>query len=85
MDPKGLTSFTACRLLALDKNSGVRSIGIGEVLRRIIGKAILMITSADIRKAVGTQQLCAGQNSGVEARVHATRRTKNDPDIEAIS
>ena len=84
VDPKGLISFTACRLIALDKNPGVRPIGIGEVLRRIIGKAILMITSADIRKTVGTQQLCAGLVSGAEAGVHAMRTLKDDPDTEAV-
>ena len=41
VDPKGLTAFVACRLIALDKYPGVRPIGIGEVVRRILGKAIL--------------------------------------------
>ena len=35
VDPLGLTSFVACRLIALNKNPGVRPIGVGEVLRRI--------------------------------------------------
>ena len=83
MDPKGLMSFTTCYLIT-DKNPGVRLIGIGEVIRQITGKAILMITSADTCKAVGTQQLCAGKVSGVKARVHAMRRTNNDLDNETI-
>ena len=29
-----------CRLIPLDKNLGLQSIGIGETLRRIIGKAV---------------------------------------------
>lgn len=40
VDPEGITSLVACRLIALDKSPGVRPIGIGEVLRRIIGKAV---------------------------------------------
>ena len=76
VDPEGLKSFVACRLIALDKDPGVRPIGIGEVLRRIIGKAVLTIASDDIHKVVGTQQLCAGQISGSEAGVHAMRVIK---------
>ena len=42
VDPAGLTAFTACRLIALDKCPGVRPIGVGEVVRRIVGKAVYM-------------------------------------------
>ena len=52
--------------------------------KKINWKAILKITSADIRKAVGVQQLCAGQVSGAEAcRLHAMRK-KDNPESEAI-
>ena len=67
MDPKGLKPLLASRLIALDKNHGVRPIGVGEVLRRVIAKAALHITSMDILKAAGGIQLCAGHISGCEA------------------
>ncbi len=41
VDPKGLSAFLACRLIALDKCPGVRPIGVCETARRIISKAIL--------------------------------------------
>ncbi len=73
VSPAGLSAFTSCRLIALDKNPGVRPIGIAEVARRIIGKAILSIVRPDIQQVAGSTQLCAGQEGGCEAAVHAMR------------
>ena len=39
-DPQLLEAYIACRLIPLDKDPGIRPIGIGQVLRRIIGKSI---------------------------------------------
>ena len=50
VDPAGLSSFTACRLIALDKMPGVRPIGIGEVPRRIVSKAILSVIQDEIKE-----------------------------------
>ena len=71
VDPEPLKPLTACRLIALDKCPGVRPIGIGEVSRRIISKAILTVINADIQEVVGCYQLCVGQASGCEAAIHA--------------
>ena len=84
VDPAGLSSFVACRLVALDKNPGVRPIGIGEAVRRLIAKAILSIIRDDIQAAAGPLQLCAGQLSGCEAAVHSMRQLFSSPDIEAV-
>lgn len=73
VDPKGLSAFVACRLIALDKCPGVRPIGIGETARRIIGKAIASTLKEDIQDAAGPLQVCAGHISGCEAAVHAMR------------
>ena len=43
-----LEAYTACRLIPLDKNTGVRPIGVGVVLRRSIGKAMLSVIKPDI-------------------------------------
>ena len=51
VNPEALSAFMACRLLPLDKCPGVRPIGIGEVPRRIISKAVLWILSNDIQDA----------------------------------
>ena len=42
VDPTELAALTACRLVALNVCPGVRPIGIGEVVRRVIGKTNLM-------------------------------------------
>lgn len=66
-----LEAYVACRLIPLDKKPGVRPIGVGEVLRRIIGKAIISIVKPEIIESAGSLQLCAGQQAGCEAAVHA--------------
>ena len=83
IDPKSLSAFVACRLVALDKRPGVRPIGIGETARRIIGKAILTTIRDDIQEAAGPLQLCAGQEAGCEAAVHAMHQMFESPDVEA--
>jgi len=74
----------AGKLFALDKKPGVRPIGIGEVLRRLIAKLILHVTKANIMSSAGSLQLCAGQEAGAEAAVHAMRRIFDDDDTDGI-
>ena len=82
--PSSLDPLLACRLIAIDKNPGVRPIGVCEVDRRIISKAILFIVKGDIQEAAGANQLCGGQIAGVEAAVHAVRQLFNSDDTEGI-
>lgn len=63
---------------------GVRPIGVGEVLRKIIGKAVLKVVTSDVQEAVGGIQLCVGQASGCEAGVHLMRKLYDDDDVEGI-
>ena len=77
VNPESISAFVACRLIPFDKNPGV-----GEVPRRIIAKAILCIIGGDIKKAAGPLQVCAGQDGGCEAAVHAMRSIFQDADCE---
>lgn len=52
--------------------------------RRIIAKAILMITRDDILDVAGSLQLCAGQIAGTEAAIHAVRSRFESEDCEAL-
>ena len=79
-----LIRLLACRLIALDENPGVRPIGIGDVSRRMIAKAILNVVRQDVQEASGAVQLCAGQIAGIEAAVHAVRSFFQNDETEAI-
>ena len=84
VDPTGLTAYTACRLIPLDKNPCVRPIGVGEVLCRIVGRAVMRIARQDLLYAAGSSQLCAGQIGGCEAAVHAMKRIFSSPSVDAV-
>lgn len=79
-----LGALTACRLIPLDKRPGCRPIGIGEVIRRIVGKCIMAVVKEDVRRAVGNLQVCAGQQAGGEAAIHAMREIFSDDECEAV-
>ena len=83
VDPKSISPLLACRLIALDKQPGVRPIGIGDTARRIIAKAALSVVRTDVQNASGCLQLCGGQISGIEAAVHTVRNAFNSEDCEA--
>ena len=51
-DPLLLEPFIACRLIPLDKNPGIRPIGVGEVLRRIVGKVVSHHCNEEIREGI---------------------------------
>lgn len=62
-------ALMSCRFIPLDKCSRLRPIGIGEVMRRIMGKCVMAVLKKDVLEAAGNLQLCAGQNSGCEITV----------------
>ena len=55
LDQMIIEAYVSCRLIPLTKlPSGVRPIGIGEVLRRIIGKAIVAEIKTDLTESAGS-------------------------------
>lgn len=79
-----IEALIACRLIPIDKVPGLRPIGIGEVLRRIIGKAVMSIVKSDVMQCAGSMQLCAGQKAGGEAAIHAMRKMFACPNTEGV-
>ena len=71
--PSHLRPYNACRLIPLDKKPGVRPIGVGEVLRRIIGRCIARCVSGDLKHLGSNIQLCLGQKCGIEHAIHTLR------------
>ena len=55
-----LEAFLACNLIPLDKNLAVSPLGIGEVIRRILGRAVMVTFARNILESAGDLRLCAG-------------------------
>ena len=56
----------------------MRLIGVGETLRRIVGKAVGHLTRLDIEEVCSVSQLCSGLKAGIEGGVHAIRELFDD-------
>jgi hypothetical protein len=67
-------ALMACRLVALDKQPGVRLVGIGESFRRLMAKCLLEEISHQATTACGNRNLCVGLPAGIAGAVHAVRQ-----------
>ena len=79
-----LEAFLASRLIPLDKTAGLKPIGVGEVIRRIIGKTVVHTLKEDIIRSIANLQACAGHESGCEAAIHAMSQIFNEEDSDAV-
>ena len=89
VDPTPLQKLLACRLIPLDKQPQseqlkIRPIGVGEILRKIIGKCLMMLFKPELTHAAGSFQTCAGQMGGAEASIHAMNHLYESEKCEAI-
>ena len=84
VDPASVYPLLSCRLIALNKNPGVRPIGIGEMLRRIVGRSVVQHLKSEIIEAAGPLQLASGQQGGNEAAVHAMNNIFSDDGTEGV-
>ena len=68
----------------MNKNPGIRPIGVGEILRRLIGKVIGWVLKDEIQEAAGPLQSATGLKGGAEAAIHSMREIFNDHDTEPV-
>ena len=61
------------RLIALDKQPGIRPVGVGETCRRLMAKCLLRVTGQEVKAACGTDELAGGVEAGIEDGIHAMR------------
>ena len=60
------------------------SIGLGEVVRRIIGKSVMQTIKHNLQDTVRFLQLSVGQDVGCEAAFHALKQIFAEYDTEAV-
>jgi hypothetical protein len=77
-------ALMACRLVALDKQPGVRPVGIGESYRRLIAKCVIAHVGHQATAACDNLNLCAGLAAGIEGAIHAVRETMDQPADESL-
>ena len=70
--------------MSYNKNLEVSPIGIGEVLRRIIGKTITICIKSDLKNIGKHFHLCLGQKCGIQYAVHSLRNEFEKPETDAI-
>ena len=81
--------YMASRLIPLNKDPSsvspaIRPIGVGEVLRRVIGRAVTQHLKDDVQAACGTLQTAAGIPVGLEASIHAVKEIFEDNEVDAV-
>ena len=85
VDPLTIEPILVSRLIPLDKGNGdIRPIGVGEVVRRIIGKCVTKVTKQDIIEASGSLQVCGEQKSGSEAAIHVMHKIFEAGNTDAV-
>ena len=64
--------------MELNKWPGVRSVGIGETLRRALAKLVMRVARNQAQTECGNLQLCASLEAGIEGNTHAVGQQRLD-------
>ena len=82
--PDLLNAYIAFRFIPLDKNPGVRPTGVGEVLRRIIGKTVTWSLKAEIKEKARPLQTCAEHRADAKAAIRTMREIYENDAMDAV-
>ena len=63
-------ALMACRLVELDKRTGLCPVVIGETLRQALAKLVMRATRDQAKMVCGNLQLCAGLEDSIEDSTH---------------
>ena len=85
IEDASLEAYLGCRLVPLNKNPGLRPIGVGEVLRRIAGKVVMFAAKKDVMESCCDVQMCSGHEAGCEAAIHAMKSIFEGEEAESWS
>ena len=72
INDSSLSPLMGSRLIPLNKNLGLRPIGVGEVLRRVMRKVAMSAFSENVTTVSSDAHMC-GRSLGSEAAIHALR------------
>ena len=62
----------------MNKNPGIRPVGVGEAIRKIIETCIGWVVKKDIQEAAGPLQMATGLQFGAEAAIHSMKEIFHD-------
>ena len=61
------------RMIALDQQPGVRTVGVGETWRWLMEKCLLRVMVQETKDVCRTEQLAGDVEAGIEAGIHNMR------------
>lgn len=83
-EPQEVNALMVSCLAPLDKNLGLRPVVVDEVLRRIIGKVVMVTSHKEITDSVGSLPVCTEHKGCCEAAVHAMRSVLGREDSKTV-
>ena len=66
-------TFMSGLMFALDKQTGVLTVGVGETWRRLFAKTVIKVTVPESTMLCQDDQLCAGLKAGIDGAIHGVQ------------